>query len=486
MSAVGAIAMFSVLSCGDAETIRGVWVGERISGRVVGERTWQLSASRVLRMSQRQIAVTISFDQRPGSRGTGVTTGTQRSAPAVLEEVAANGAVAEGPSTIGQPSAIYLDYAATTPTEPEVARVMAGFLTRDGVFGNPHATVHAFGQAASEAVAAARREVAGLVGSHDDEIVWTSGATESVNLALKGVLMAASTRNRGLLVSALEHRAVLDTAAWLGRNRIRVDYVHPDPNGLITADGVEAQLRSDTALVSVMHVNNETGTVSDIGEIARVVHANGSLLHVDAAQSAARLPLDVRALGPDLLSLSGHKIYGPKGVGALFVRRGIRSTLEAQIHGGGQEGGHRSGTLATHQVAGLGVAARLTQAQLRTDMERIRALDRRLCGWLEGIGGVRFNGNRKERVPGILSVVVNGVEAESLMLGLEDIAISAGSACTTEEVVPSHVLIGLGVSEADALCSVRISIGRFTTEADIDAAGRRLRDTVVALRRISA
>ncbi len=433
-----------------------------------------------------RFVVTILIGQQPGSWGTGVTMGTQSSVRTALQEVAAKGGVAEDRDLVGQPSAIYLDYAATTPVEPEVAHTMAGFLMRDGVFGNPHATVHSFGQEAMEAVATARREVAQLIGSHDDEIIWTSGATESVNLALKGFLMAANTRSGGLLVSTLEHQAVLETAAWLGRNGVPVDYVHPDADGLITAAGVAAQLRPDTALVSVMHVNNETGTVTDIGEIARVVHANGSLLHVDAAQSAARLPLNVHTFGLDLLSLSGHKIYGPKGVGALFVRRGIRSDLEAQIHGGGQEGGHRSGTLATHQVAGLGVAARLTRTQLQVDMERITALDCRLCGWLGEIGGVQFNGNLEKRVPGILSVIVNGVEAESLMLGLDDVAISAGSACTTEEVVPSHVLIGLGVPKSDALCSVRISIGRFTTGMDIDAAGRRLWDAVVALRRVSA
>lgn len=382
-------------------------------------------------------------------------------------------------------SNVYLDYAATTPVEPEVARAMANFLTCDGVFGNPHSTAHRFGHAASEAVETARQEVAVLIGAHDDEIVWTSGATEAINLAIKGTMMSKGT-GRHLLVSALEHKAVLDTADWLAKDSVRVDRVAPNSEGLITPEEVEAAIRHDTALVSVMHVNNEVGTITDIAAIARVAHDHGCLFHVDAAQSAARLPIDVRRLDVDLLSVSGHKMYGPKGVGALFVRRAIRPMLEAQTHGGGQEGGLRSGTLATHQAVGLGVAARLVREQLQSDATRTATFDKRLLDWIVEVEGVHLNGNQSARVPGILSVAIDGVAAESLVLALGDIAVSAGSACTSSQVEPSHVLLELGMSEVQALSSIRISTGRQTTAADIDAAGRRLRDAVPTLRSIAA
>ena len=252
---------------------------------------------------------------------------------------------------------VYLDHAATTPVDPEVADAMGKFLTRKGVFGNPHSTAHRFGHAASEAVETARQDVATLIGAGDDEIVWTSGATEAINLAIKGTMLSRRGIGGRLLVSALEHKAVLDTANWLARNSVGVDRLAPSPQGLITPARVEALIRHDTALVSIMHVNNEVGTITDVAAIARVAHENGCLVHVDASQSAARLPIDVQGLDVDLLSLSGHKMYGPKGAGALFVRRALRPLLEAQTHGGGQEGGLRSGTLATHQVVGLGVAA---------------------------------------------------------------------------------------------------------------------------------
>ncbi len=383
-------------------------------------------------------------------------------------------------------SDVYLDHAATTPVEPDVASAMANFLTRKGIFGNPHSTAHRFGQAASEAVEMARREVAGLIGADDDEIVWTSGATEAINLALKGTMLSPSRAGRHLLVSALEHKAVLDTADWLAGSRTRVDRVTPDEEGLITPERVDALIRRDTALVSVMHVNNEVGTVTDIAAIGRVVREHGCLLHIDAAQSAARIPIDVRSLDVDLLSLSAHKMYGPKGVGALYVRRAVRSMLEAQTHGGGQEGQLRSGTLATHQVVGFGVAAHLVRERLRSDAARAATMDQRLVGWIGGIKGSQLNGNQAARVPGILSVAFRDVEAESLMLALGDIAVSAGSACTTTRVEPSHVLLGLGLSHARALSSIRISMGRHTTAADVDVAGRRLCEVVPALRSIAA
>ncbi len=380
---------------------------------------------------------------------------------------------------------IYLDYAATTPVEPRVARAMARFLTLEGTFANPHSS-HPFGRAAHQAVEAARHEVARLIRADDDEIVWTSGATEAINLALKGAMGSPRARGRHLLVSSLEHHAVLDTAEFLARCGFRVDRLAPDRDGLITPSIVESGIRPDTALVSVMHVNNEVGTITDIGSIARVVHRSGALFHVDAAQSAARLPLDVRGLDVDLLSLSGHKIYGPKGIGALFARREVRPFLVPQTHGGGQEGGLRPGTLPTHQIVGFGEAARLARGRLRSDREHIASMESRLLRWIREIDAAEPNGNQEARAPGILSVAFRDVEAESLMLALGDIAVSIGSACTTTRIAPSHVLRGLGLSPSVALSSIRLSTGRYTTAAEIDLFGSRLREAVQALRSIAA
>lgn len=390
-----------------------------------------------------------------------------------------------GASVLCPEEGVYLDYAASTPVAPEVAHTMAKFLTADGVFGNPHSVTHRFGHAASEAIEEARGHVARLIGSGVDEVFWTSGATEAINLAIKGVMLSPAVRGRHILVSSLEHKAVLDTAGWLSGQGVDVTYLAPDADGMITPYVVRAGLRPDTALVSVMHVNNEVGTVTDIASVARVVRDNGTLLHVDAVQGAARLPIDVSLMGVDLLSLSGHKIYGPKGVGALFVRRSVQPSLVPQIHGGGQEGGLRAGTLATHQVAGLGTAARLINDRQSSDAERVAAMDRRLGDWLDRIEGAVVNGNRRARVPGILNMAFPGVEAESLMLALGDVAISAGSACTSASIEPSHVLEGLGVTEALALSSVRFSVGRYTTEAEVDFAGQRVNDAVSTLRSIT-
>jgi len=388
-------------------------------------------------------------------------------------------------SSVGNGQGVYLDYAATTPVAPEVARAMAGFLTKDGTFGNPHSITHQFGHAALEAIDTARQDVAELIGAAVDEIVWTSGATEAINLAIKGVMLSSRSRGRHLLVSALEHKAVLETADWLSRKGFDVTHLKPDPDGMITPGIVEAAIRPDTALVSVMHVKNEVGTITDIPSIARMVCDAGAFVHVDAVQSAARLPLDVSLLGVDLLSLSAHKLYGPKGVGALFVRRAIRPLLEPQTHGGGQERGLRGGTLATHQIVGLGVAARLATNLLDVEAERTAAIDRRLLRWLEGIDGTIVNGNTTVRVPGILNVAFPGVEVESLMLALHNIALSAGSACTSAAIEPSHVLRALGISEPRALSSVRFSTGRYTTEAEIDFVGYRVTEAVSTLRSIA-
>ena len=381
---------------------------------------------------------------------------------------------------------IYLDYAATTPVAPEVASAMADCLTLDGNFGNPHSNTHRFGYQARKAIEFARHNVASLIGADSDEIVWTSGATEAINLAIKGVMLSSKARGRHLVISALEHKAVLETARWLNTVGIEVTHLMPDSRGIISPRIVKSALREDTTLVSIMHVNNEVGTVSDINAISNVVRESGALLHVDAAQSAARLPLDIRYLGADLLSLSAHKLYGPKGVGALFVRREIRDRVVQQMHGGGQEGGIRPGTIATHQVVGMGKAAQLVINCLYTETERMEAMDQRFLTWIESIDGTSVNGNDYSRVPGILNVAFRGIQAEALMLFLKDIAISAGSACTTATIQPSHVLIGLGLSKTMAGSSLRFSFGRYTTEAEIDIVGNQLKAAVPTLRRLAA
>ena len=387
---------------------------------------------------------------------------------------------------VNAPAGIYLDYAATTPVDLEASNKMCEFLTYGGLFGNPHSTSHRFGQAAAQAIKEARQNVAQLIGADADNIYWTSGATEAINLAIKGIMLSPNVSGHRLLVSSLEHKAVLDTANWLTQRGIPVDWMHPDKDGLITPSLVKSHLRSDTALVSVMHINNEIGTITDITEIARIAHQHGTLVHIDAAQSAARLPIDVTGMDMDMLSLSGHKLYGPKGSGALFMRREVRSIIEPQIHGGGQEGGLRSGTLATHQIAGFGIATRIMRERLQEDSHHAADMDGRILDWLQKIDGVRLNGNQNVRTPGILSASFEGVEAESLMLALGDIAVSSGSACTTSQVEPSHVLLGLGLSEDRALSSIRFSPGRYTTRADIDTVGHRLIDAVTALRSIAA
>ena len=381
---------------------------------------------------------------------------------------------------------IYLDYAATTPVDPRVAEAMAHFLTLDGTFGNPSSITHRFGRAAMEAVEDARLYVAQLIGATAGEIFWTSGATESINLAIKGVMLSDRARGRHLVVSALEHKAVLDTAKWLNRSGFEVSILAPDQDGMITPDVIASVLRDDTALVSVMHVNNEVGTVTDIAALVGVVRDAGALLHVDAAQSAARLSLNVSVLDVDLLSLSGHKMYGPKGVGALYIRRPVQSVLLPQIHGGGQEGGLRPGTLATHQVVGMGEAARLVADHLDNDRERLAAIDMCLLGQLEEIEGFSLNGTPSSRVPGIVNAAFSGISAESLMLALDDIALSTGSACTSTSIEPSHVLLALGIDETTAFSSVRFSIGRFTTAQEIDFVGPSVRKAVVSLRSLAA
>ncbi len=389
-----------------------------------------------------------------------------------------------GPATqCANRDAIYLDYAATTPVDPAVARTMNDFLTVDGAFGNPASATHAFGHAASEAVGSARQEVASLLFSQPEEIIWTSGATEAINLALKGAALARQECGDHIVTSALEHRAVLDSTAWLETQGFATTHVKPDGTGTITAENLSKALRPSTIVVSLMHVNNETGTVTDIAALEPLVRQCGALLHVDAVQGAARLSMEDIAAA-DMISISAHKMYGPKGVGALRVRGRLRAELVPQIHGGGQELGLRSGTLPTHQIAGMGHAARLVRQRRTTDAKHVRALDRRLCAHVDRIEGVEVNGDRQHRVPGILSVSFAGVEAEALMVALGGVAISSGSACTSAEIEPSHVLLALGYDTDRALSSVRFSFGRFTTAREIDRAGQLVRKTVTALRRI--
>ncbi|MBK9426978.1 MAG: IscS subfamily cysteine desulfurase [Gammaproteobacteria bacterium] len=377
---------------------------------------------------------------------------------------------------------IYLDYAATTPVDPRVAAHMAGFLTADGVFGNPASRSHSYGWQAEAAVEEARAQVAELVGADPREIVWTSGATEADNLALKGCAQAHRDRGRHLITSKIEHKAVLDTCEYLETEGFDVTYLDPDAQGLIQPGAVAAALRDDTILVSVMHVNNELGTINDIAAIGAVCRARGVLYHVDAAQSAGKIPIDLSRLAVDLMSFSAHKIHGPKGVGALYVRRKPRVRLRAQMHGGGHERGMRSGTLATHQVAGMGEAFRIAGAEMAADSAHIGALRARFWNAVRELGEVYLNGCPTQCVPGILNLSFGAVDGESLLLALRDLAVSTGSACTSASLEPSHVLRALGIEDALAFSALRFSIGRFTTAEEIDHAAATLRDVLGRLR----
>ncbi len=382
--------------------------------------------------------------------------------------------------------AIYLDYAATTPVDPRVIDAMIGFLGTDGVFGNPSSRSHHFGWEAEKAVENARQDLAELISAEPDEIIWTSGATESDNLAIKGVAHAYADRGQHIVTSAIEHKAVLDSCRYLEDHGFAVTYVRPNSDGIVEPEQVEAALRSDTVLVSLMHVNNEIGTITDVGTISEITRERRIAFHVDAAQSAVRLPLDMGKVQADFLSLSGHKMYGPKGVGALYVRRNPRTQLEAQMHGGGHERGVRSGTLPTHQIAGMGEAARIALEDRESDGARSESLSQRLLSRLEQVEQVTVNGNRTHCVPGIVNVSFAFVESESLIVMLKDeIAVSSGSACTSASIEPSHVLMELGLDEDAAHSSLRISLGRYTTCEEIDHAAEQIANAVHELREIS-
>lgn len=375
---------------------------------------------------------------------------------------------------------VYLDYAATTPVDPRVAERMMEHLTLDGVFGNPASRSHGYGWQAEAAVEGARRQVADLLRCDPREIVWTSGATESDNLAIKGV--AARHPGGHVVTSAIEHKAVLDTCAWLESQGMRVTYLAPDGRGRISVEQVAEALESDTCLVSLMWVNNELGVVSDIGAIGELLRARQVLFHVDAAQAAGKLDIDLSTVKVDLLSLSGHKVYGPKGVGALYVRRDPAVRIEAQIHGGGHERGMRSGTLPTHQIVGMGEAFRIAAEALDEERAHLLSLRSRFLGEALSLSGVHLNGDEELSVPGIVNLSFEGVDGESLMLGLRDLAVSSGSACASASLEPSYVLRALGVSDELAHGALRFSFGRFTTMEEIDFAISEITTVLARLR----
>ncbi|HKK02323.1 MAG TPA: IscS subfamily cysteine desulfurase [Gammaproteobacteria bacterium] len=380
---------------------------------------------------------------------------------------------------------IYLDYAATTPVDERVVRCMVDCLGPDACFANPASSSHAPGREARNRVERARREVAALLGAKPPEIIWTSGATESDNLAIKGAARFHADRGRHIVTSRTEHKAVLDTCRQLEKEGWQITYVTPGEGGIVSAAEIEPALRPDTVLVSVMFVNNEIGTVNDLAPIGELCRERGVLFHVDAAQAAGKLPVNVDALGADLLSVSAHKAYGPKGVGALYLRGSPKSRLEPMIHGGGHEWGMRSGTLATHQIVGMGEAFRLAAAEQPAEAERLASLRDRLWAGLSGLGGVHLNGDPARRVPGILNVSFEGVEGESLLFALRELAVSSGSACTSASREASYVLRALGRDDQLAQSSLRLSIGRYSTREEVDRAVGLVRAQVERLREIS-
>ena len=381
---------------------------------------------------------------------------------------------------------IYLDYSSTNPVDPRVASKMMECLTLDGNFGNPASRSHMSGWKAEEAVETARRQVADLINCDPREIVWTSGATESDNLAIKGAAQFYQDKGRHLVTSAIEHKAVLDSCQQLEREGFSVTYLTPDSRGMISPEQVAAVIRPDTTLVSLMHVNNEIGVVSDIRAIGEVTRQHGVSLHVDAAQSAGKVAIDLSQMQIDLMSLTAHKIYGPKGIGALYVRRQPKVRIKPQVHGGGHEQGMRSGTLPTHQIVGMGEAFALAMNEMAAENARILALRNRLLNGLTAIPAMSVNGDLEQRVPGNLNVSFGYVEGESLMLALRDLEISSGSACTSASLEPSYVLHALGLSDELAHSSVRITVGRFSTEEEVDYAVAVIKKAVAKLREGSA
>ncbi len=378
---------------------------------------------------------------------------------------------------------VYLDYAATTPVDPRVAAKMIPYLTER--FGNPASRSHGYGWAAEEAVELAREQVALLIGADPREIVWTSGATESNNLALKGAAQFYKTKGRHVITLATEHKAVLDTARELEREGYDVTVLDVLPSGLVDIEVFKAAIRPDTVLASVMFVNNETGVIQDVAALGAICRSKGVIFHVDAAQATGKVAIDLSVLPIDLMSMSAHKSYGPKGIGALYVRRKPRIRIEAQMHGGGHERGMRSGTLPTHQIVGMGEAFHIAAKEMGTELERIRSLRDRLWAGLSKMEHVSINGDFESRTPNHLNVSFAYVEGESLLMGMKDIAVSSGSACTSASLEPSYVLRAMGRSDELAHSSVRFTIGRFTTPEEIDFTIARVSDVVSKLRELS-
>ncbi len=380
---------------------------------------------------------------------------------------------------------IYLDYSATTPVDPRVAEKMSECLTQEGNFGNPASRSHSFGWQAEEAIEEGRAMLAELIGADPREIVWTSGATESNNLGIKGAAHFYQKKGKHIITSSIEHKAVLDTCRQLEREGFEITYLTPDTNGVTQPAAIEAAIREDTVLVSIMHANNEIGVINDIAAIGELTRPRKIIFHVDGAQSVGKIPVDMEALKVDLLSISAHKMYGPKGIGALFVRRKPRVRIEAQIHGGGHERGMRSGTLPTHQIVGVGEAARIAMLDMASDNARLITLRERLWNGVKDMEEVYLNGHPEHRLPGALNVSFNFVEGESLIMALKDLAISSGSACTSASLEPSYVLRALGRSDELAHSSLRFSVGRFTTEEEVDHAIIQVRGAVEKLRALS-
>jgi cysteine desulfurase len=380
---------------------------------------------------------------------------------------------------------IYFDYASTTPADPRVVKKMQECLSLDGNFGNPASRSHAFGWKAEEAAEEARSNVADLVNCDPREIVWTSGATESDNLAIKGAALFNKSKGNHIITSKVEHKAVLDSCRQLERQGFEVTYLDPGSNGIVNADMVKEAITEQTILVSIMHVNNEIGVINNIKEIGELTREKGIIYHVDAAQSTGKVAIDLSDLEVDLMSFSAHKTYGPKGIGALYARRKPRIRLEAQIHGGGHERGMRSGTLATHQIVGMGEAFKIAKEDMTSDNLRIKHLRDKFWNGLKDMEEVYLNGDEHERAAGFLNVSFNFVEGESLIMALKDIAVSSGSACTSASLEPSYVLRAIGLKDELAHSSIRFGLGRFTTEAEVDYTVKLVRDSVEKLRLLS-
>jgi cysteine desulfurase len=380
---------------------------------------------------------------------------------------------------------IYLDYSSTTPVDPNVAKMMADCLIGEGNFGNPSSRSHAFGWKAEAAVEEARGQVAKLLNADSREIVWTSGATEGNNLAIKGCAHFNQKKGKHIITSKIEHKAVLDACRQLEREGFDVSYLVPDEEGIIQPEMVRDAIRKDTTLVSLMHINNEIGTINDIAAIGEICRDRKVFFHVDAAQSVGKIPIDLEAIKVDMMALSAHKIYGPKGIGALYVRRKPRVRIEAQIHGGGHERGMRSGTLATHQIIGMGEAFRIAGEKMEDDHQKVLSLRNRLWDGISDMEAVRVNGSLQQRVAGNLNVSFAYVEGESLIMALKDLAVSSGSACTSASLEPSYVLRALGLDDEQAHSSIRFSFGRFSTEEEVDYAIKKIREAVLKLRELS-